>query len=254
MSPTSHPLISSVGRNQQWRQGARDTLLILHRLQTWAFVAGSSTLLVTVGPRADGRAKGMVNEVTRVLDSSNHLVLWYLSEVARGSGTSPTVPSVLKSLISQVIKSDPSVVLKEPSLRNGDALREPHSNSEWASLATLLLIRAASCFAIVETEDLYRGRQPEAETRILYETLSTIFNDVSRAKGVVLKMLLVAYGSPGLTSWMTASPRMALTINAPPPASRKLRQLGKEPLRLGLGKGSIQPRLTTLSSGTLSRA
>jgi hypothetical protein len=232
-------------RRPSWRQPGRDTAILMQRLSDWAFMAGSSMFVVRSGPRAEARTKDLVVEVTGLLRSTAYPVFWYLSEpIVTHAGS--TLNVILKSLIFQALRHDPTIVSRDHRLGNIRAFQGEHKLAEWISLVCLILSKIKQCFVVVETEYLYRiaGRDG-AQVRQILETFGQIFDSVT-ATGSTMKLLVVSYGGRASLSMSSGNiPWIVASVNPPLPASRRSKQHLTPQFRTGLGRHTLQLRLIT---------
>lgn len=128
-------------RRLSWRQPGRDTMLASQRLKDWLQLTHSSMFVVKAGPRAEARTKDMAVEMTRLLNESGLPVFWYFSR-PNSSYTVPSLGSVLKSLIFQALRHDPTTVSQDSRLGNIQAFQAQHTVREWTDLAIFVLSKA----------------------------------------------------------------------------------------------------------------
>ena len=230
-------------RRLSWRQPGRDTMLASQRLKDWLQLSGSSMFVVKAGPRAEARTKDMAVEMTRLLNESGLPVFWYFSSPAANE-TVPSLGNVLKSLIFQALRHDPSSVSQDNRLGNIQAFQAQHTTAEWTALAILILSKVKECFIVVETEDLFRSAgQNGAEVQQTINTFSKIFEEVTKDANTV-KLLLVGYGIRAtLPTQAGQTHPIVVSLNPPLPVVRRAKQPLVPQFRLGAGRHQLQPRL-----------
>ena len=227
-------------RGISWRQPGRDTVLAAQKLKDWVQSPSSSRFIVTAGPKAEPRTKAMAVEVTKLLKETPNPVFWYLSS-PNTNVTTPTVGSVLKNLIFQTLRHDPTIVSQDPRLGNIQAFQADHNLAEWTSLAILVLSKIKQFFVIVETDDLHRLHDPSIEQSMM-DTLAHIFNEVVQA-GSTMKLLSVSYASRNKTTSQTGQyAALTATLNGPLPAVRRRGPILRQ-LQVGRCRHQLQPRL-----------
>jgi hypothetical protein len=230
-------------RRPSWRQAGRDTAILVQRLSQWASIGGSAMLVIQTGPRAEGRTKDLVVEVTGFLKSTPLPVFFYLSELT-GNRSGTTLSTILKSLVFQVLRNDPSIVSQDHRLGNIGAFQAEHTLEEWISLTCLVFWKVSQCFILVENEDLYRsaGRSSHRVQQVI-DTFNRVFQSAT-ASGNIVKMLLVSYGGQLTLAPSPGSGRlMAARVGPPLPASRRSKQHLASQFRGGLARRGLQPKL-----------
>ncbi len=230
-------------RRLSWRQPGRDTVLASQRLKEWLQLTGSSMFVVRAAPRAEARTKDMAVEMTRLLTESGLPVFWYFSSPA-SIQTIPSLDSVLKSLIFQALRHDPSIVSQDTRLGNIQAFQAHHTITEWTKLAILTLSKIKECFIVVDTEDLFRSAgHNSAEAQQTIDTFNKIFEEITKV-GNTTKLLLVGYGiRASLHAQAAQVCPIVVSLNPPLPVVRRARQPLVPQFRLGSGRLQLQPRL-----------
>jgi hypothetical protein len=178
-------------------------------------MAGSSMFIVQAGPRVEARTKDLVVEITGLLKSSAYPVFWYLSEPIV-THTGSTLNSILKCLIFQALRHDPTIMSQDHRVGNIRAFQGEYKLAEWISLLCLIFSKIKQCFVVAETEDLYRiaGRDGGQVQQIL-ETFDQIFDSVT-ATGCIIKLLMVNYGGRASPSKLSGNiPRIVASVNPP---------------------------------------
>jgi hypothetical protein len=239
-------------RRHSWRSPGRESAIFIQRLGDWVSMSGSSMFVVEAGPRAEARTKDLAVEVTSFLKLTDYAVFWHLSEPAMMQRAC-ALDSVLKYLIYQALRHDPTIVSGDPTLGNIASFQMEHSLAEWLSLTYLIFSKIPKCFVIIETEDLYRmsGRDGALARQIL-QAFQQVLNSVSRAGGI-MKLLIVSYGRYSTVEMSSGDiPLIVAGITQSLPASRLLKRHYSPRARSGLERHHLQPRLVASQRGKVS--
>jgi hypothetical protein len=245
-SPSPEDILQScqsiAKRRHSWCLPGRDSAPFIRRLNDWVSMSGSSMFVVQAGPRAEGRTKDLVVDVTGLLQSTDYTVFWHLSEPMM-TNRAYTLDNIFKNLVYQALRHDATIVSEEPRLGNITSFQMEHSLQEWLSLVCLIFSKIPKCFVIVETEALYRASGLDgAVIRQVLQSFQRILDSVTRA-GNIMKLLVVGYGCDTRAFVSSGDiPRIVATINQSLPASRRLKHVNHR-AGTGLGRYHLQPRL-----------
>ena len=209
-------------RRPSWRQPGRDTTTLMQRISDWVFMADSSLFVVQAGPRAESRTKDLVIELTGLLKNTDHPVFWHFSEPFTNQAT-PSLIFILKSLVFQALRHDPSIASQDPQVGNIRAFETEHTLAEWIGLASKVISKIKQCFVVIETESLHQATARRgSDARHILETFVKLFNGISSGGGSVIKLLIVNYGSQTLLHTGTGNTsRIWAKVGPPLPASRR---------------------------------
>ncbi|KAF2020928.1 hypothetical protein BU24DRAFT_416589 [Aaosphaeria arxii CBS 175.79] len=214
------PLLQSITqRARASRTPHIDSTEILRSLQDWFSAPRSSFFVVRVGTRAESRARELAGDVITLLQSKDQPVIWRLSSM-RGvtEEATGTVTSVIKELISEILRLDPSLINKHPDELNISQYLANHSETEWLNLLQRFLSRLGKCFIIIEAHDLFRINKANQDWMISFLML---FQQLL-GHGACLKVLVLAYGTGDMAS-LKDNECMVKHLRPPTviPASRK---------------------------------
>ena len=201
-------------------------------------------LIISVDARAEARAKDLVMEVTDLLNSTSYPVFWYLSQ-PHLSRTGTALPGILRSLIYQALRHDPSITSQDRRLGDIRSFEGEHSTAEWIGLTCLVLSKIQHFFLVVEPEDMYHACERDGiQLQAMLTVFDQIFHTVTAA-GTTMKLLFVKYGNqPSLSLSPGGTSKMMASVHAPLPVARRSRHSWGSQLRIGLGRNNLQPRLT----------
>ncbi|KAH8747124.1 hypothetical protein BGZ57DRAFT_917011 [Hyaloscypha finlandica] len=208
-------------------------------LDLWVSTTGSSLFILRSGPRASSITRDHAVDIINYLRRDQYKVFWILSPPSP-CDLDPSVASILKSLVYQVIHHEPDILLRFPENLSTLQFLSNRTESEWLDLLCLLVSRLDKCFLIVETEDLYQAsRQMTEWTREFLQVFQRLIDTVETA-GSLVKVLVVTFGNdtPLLPSQSGSVHNFVATIQQPrvvPPRLRrglsrsKLRRYSQQP-------------------------
>ena len=200
---------------------SRDTAVLQESLGAWLSRDGSSLFLVEVGPRAEAKAKEFATDVIKLLQPS-YGVIWNLSWI-RSNGNMPSMIDMIKSLIFQALRHDPTLLHSHPHEMNITKFQSNHTEAEWIGLMTHIFSRLSKCFIIIEAEDIFLTHRDMPEwIQHFFELFQTLV-DQAHSTGNLLKILVVGYGARH-TAIVTGKPnRIVSSIQRPVPIPPRLR-------------------------------
>ncbi|KIW24463.1 uncharacterized protein PV07_10174 [Cladophialophora immunda] len=229
-------------RRISWQQNDRATMMMIKRLKEWTWFPRSSMFTVKTAPPALQRTLDMVVEVTTLLKSTPYPIFWCISNPGdRKRATA--VSDILRSLIFQALRQDPSIPSRDAQLGDISSYERPHSLDEWVSMATLVLSKIPRSFVLVATEDLCRGTRNSSEVQQqLYAALTAVFEGVSQ-NGCVLKLLLVTSSSSRVPTCQSRDyTQIVETMSSPVPVARRLPLARAQNAALGRARSIIRSR------------
>ncbi|KIX92611.1 uncharacterized protein Z520_11640 [Fonsecaea multimorphosa CBS 102226] len=229
-------------RRASWQQNDRATTVMISRLKEWTRLPTSSIFTVKSGARALQRTLDMVVQMTTLLQSTSYPTFWCISNPSERKGTT-AVSDVLRSLIFQALRQDPSIPSRDAQLCDISSYQRPHSLDEWASMATSVLSNIPRCFVLVAVENLYRrGGYSSEVLDQLQATLTEVFEGASR-NGCIMKLLIVtSSSSTAATSQSRNYGQIVVTMSAPVPAARRLPVSRAHNTALGRARSIVRSR------------
>ncbi|KAH7370953.1 hypothetical protein BKA65DRAFT_446146 [Rhexocercosporidium sp. MPI-PUGE-AT-0058] len=189
-------------RNHQISTGyLRTGADIAKSLNLWVSTTGSSLFILRSGPRASSITRDHAVDIIKYLRNAQYKVFWILSPPSP-CNSEPSVASILQSLVYQVIRHEPNILLRFPENLSTLQFLSNRSESEWLDLLCLLVSRLDKCFLIVETENLYQAsRQMPEWTQEFLQVFQRLINRVETA-GSLVKVLVVTFGND--SSWLSS--------------------------------------------------
>ncbi|ETS73986.1 hypothetical protein PFICI_13852 [Pestalotiopsis fici W106-1] len=181
---------SLIRRSSPWRSQNRDTFEIFQRLGQWISAPKTSLLVLQAQPRAQSRVKEIATQLIGTLQPTSKRVIWYLSSISFADLDAVSAIEVLRTLVYQSMKLEPGLVISQPENFNTAKLHASHTESEWFDLLCSILRRLATCFIIVEAEDVFRDEEEANKLVQAFEMLADRF----QSAGMAIKLLLVSYG------------------------------------------------------------
>ncbi|OQV02661.1 hypothetical protein CLAIMM_07817 [Cladophialophora immunda] len=137
-------------RRISWQQNDRATMMMIKRLKEWTWFPRSSMFTVKTAPPALQRTLDMVVEVTTLLKSTPYPIFWCISNPGdRKRATA--VSDILRSLIFQALRQDPSIPSRDAQLGDISSYERPHSLDEWRLEALDPRVSAAVAQPVVDT-------------------------------------------------------------------------------------------------------
>lgn len=168
-------------------------------LDLWVSTTGSSLFILRSGPRASSITRDHAVDIINYLRNSQYKVFWILSPPSP-CDFEPSIASILKSLVYQVILHEPNILLRYPENLSTLQFLSNRSESEWLDLLCLLVSRLEKCFLIVETEDLYQAsRQMPKWTQEFLRVFQDLIKRVE-ASGSLVKVLVVTFDASTVVS------------------------------------------------------
>lgn len=216
-------------------------------------MSGSSMFVVETGPRAEVRTKDLAVEVTTLLHATDYAAFWHLSDPG-DSDRACTLNNILKNLIYQALRHDPTIVASEPTLGNIHQFQMEHKLEEWLSLACIVFSRIPKCFVVVETEKFYRisGRNSAVVQQVL-DVFRRLLESVAQGGGV-MKLLIVSYGLDSSAHVLLANtPLIVAAIGQMLPVSRRAKHLLRAGSSARLQRHRFNPMLVAPAQVQVSK-
>lgn len=209
----------------------RDTKILIECLGKWLSGEGSSLFLVKVGLRAEARAKEFSTEIIKLLRPRPYGVIWNLSWL-RSNGNVPSLVEMIKSLIYQALRHDPTLLQKYPEDLNVAKYQTNLIESEWISLLSRLMSRLTKCFLVIEAEDIFNIHRENTEWPSRFLGLFQELVDQAASSGNLLKILVIGHGTTLSTSQSVpdSNNRIIATIQRPIPVPPHMSR------RMGVGR------------------
>ena len=206
---------------------------LISGLEKWVSGEGSSIFLVRVGARAEENAREFAADVIKLLKPLPFGVIWNLSWNRFRRSISPFA-DMIKSLIFQALKLDPSLLQEYPDEINIAKFMSSHTEAEWAALLTHLFSRLSKCFIIIEAEDVFQAQREDLEWPRRFLQLFQSLVDQAEVSGNLLKILLIGYHTSVSTLQSVSSRKNRITssVRSPilvPPRMRRLLLPGGKP-------------------------
>lgn len=211
---------SLIRRYSPWRNQNQNTAELLQSVGQWISTPKSSLLVLQTQSRAQSRVKEIATELIGLLQPQSKKVIWYLSSISFEDQDCVSSIEVLKSLAFQSMRLAPELVASEPGSFTTAKLHAPHSEGEWLDLLCSILRRLATCFIIVEAEDVFRDEEEARQLVELFQKLTGRFQDT----GTAIKLLVVNYGDVWPSSNLFGGPQADILIvnrEAPVPPRRR---------------------------------
>ncbi|VUC36835.1 unnamed protein product [Clonostachys rosea] len=193
-----HPQISpekSLRRYQSFVQKASprsnrnaQNLQTLGRIGQWLQKPQSPLLVLQAGIMTQTEVKRIALDVIEWLQPKSQHLVWYLSSIKR-TEAAPSATGVLQTLIFQLMKLAPALVVANPGLFNAGKLATPHREDEWLQLLFWMFQHIAACFVVIEAQDVMRDRDENIAMMNLFQRLSQRLKDAN----VGIKLLFVCY-------------------------------------------------------------
>lgn len=217
--------------------------LLLKSLGTWVSQETSVLFLVKVGIRAEAKAKEFAADVIKLLQPMPFGVIWKLSWIA--SEVVLSVTDLVKSLIFQALRHDPTLLHSHPDDLNVTKFQASHSDSEWISLLSKMFSRLSKCFIIVEAEDIFRAHRNKPEWAMQFITIFQNLVDEAESSGRHLKILVVGYSNTfAVPTVPSRKNRIVASIQRENPAPPHMRrQFARKNGRSASGWQTLKPRI-----------
>jgi hypothetical protein len=192
--------ISLARRRHQMSSGyLRTSANIAKGLDLWVSTAGSSLFILRSGPRASSITRDHAVDIINYLRNAQYKVFWILSPPSP-CDLEPSIASILKSLVYQVILHEPNILLRFPENLSTLQFLSNRSESEWLDLLCLLVSRLEKCFLVVETEDLYQASRQMLEwTPEFLQVFKRLIERVE-GSGSLVKVLVVTFDAGTVVS------------------------------------------------------
>jgi hypothetical protein len=203
----------------------RDSDELLKTLGAWVSRKESALFVVKVGVRAEANAKEFAADVVKLLQRMPYGVIWNLSWI-NPHGSAPSMTKLVKSLIFQALRHDPTLLQSHPEELNIMKFESNHTEMEWISLLLQMFSRLSKCFIIVEAEDIFKTYRDVPEWIKHFLELFQKLVDEAESIGNQLKILVLGYGSI-LPTWQnipSKKNRFVSLIQRPQPVPPHLRQ------------------------------
>lgn len=204
---------------------SRDTVGLLKSLADWVSRKESALFLVKAGARAEARAKEFSADVVKILQPTPYGVIWKLSWIP-SHGIVPSMTDMIKGLIYQALRHDPSLLHQYPEELNVTKFQTNHTEVEWISLLSQLFARLSNCFVVIEAEDIFHANRDTPEWTSQFLILFQDLVDQAEANGKRLKILVIGYGATAsiLQTTQGRKNRIVSSIQRPQPVPPHLRR------------------------------
>ena len=215
------------GQHAGWR--SRDLKTLLESLGTWISSEKSALFLVNVAFRADGKAKEFAIDVIKFLRDMSCGVCWSLSvpSVSTSQRQPALLVDLLKNLVFQVLVQNPSALNDFPTELDAAKFLSIHTEAEWCSLLSKLLLRIPKSFLVIEAQDVFLLHRENSEwPGKFFQMFQTLVND-AESSGKILKILILGYGSraSSLKGPSHSNNRIVSSIQQPIAATPRMRKL-----------------------------
>lgn len=202
----------------------RDQGELRRRLEQWFSSIESCLFILQTGIRAEALAKIVLVNTIEQLRCSSCIVYFVLSE-SSGSEPAASLPDLLKSIVYQVLRSNPDFLAQRPHEISSVKYKAEHTAEEWLHLLSQVLSSLPLTYLLIDTSGLFQ--QIDGNGQQLQQVIDLFQSLVDRvnAAGKALKVLLVSYGSSVSTVTPQGS-RMVYSLRQqvlPPKMQMKIR-------------------------------
>lgn len=155
-----------------------------------------------VGLRAETKAKEFAADVITVLEKKGFPVFFTISQIipSKDEDYTPSLISILKSLVFQALKHFPAILTSDQSQINIAKYTTEHSEAEWKSLFFKIFAKITRCFLVVEAQDLVQAHKSDPEWAVKFTSLWQELVEQAESGKKSIKILAVSYGNGNLGS------------------------------------------------------
>ncbi|KIW32722.1 uncharacterized protein PV07_04250 [Cladophialophora immunda] len=189
-----HACLAVSQKRKAWTHAGKESALALAAIRRWASSARSAFLVVQGSPREEAKIKDLVVDVVHWAREIGAPTIWTLSDRVNGPDRLlSSLAGVWKTLASQIIRQDSSILSKTSANLTISELKTQHAATDWKALFSAAVTQIQKCVIVVEARALFdvMANNPSEVAAFLLEFQTVV--EAANSRGSTVKILVASY-------------------------------------------------------------